>query len=374
MQQPPEDNNSKSDFETLLNEHRIGIDAIDNQILELINQRLAIVNKVGHLKAQHGARVLDRDREKMIFQRLTKLNKAGLLSQGALLRTFLQIINASRELQRTESDQGSRSLQPEVFAIFGYPVGHSLSPKMQNTAFAATGYNGIYIALESEHIAPAIDGLRSFGFGGASITLPHKIAVMELLDELAGNAGKINAVNTVVNNNGRLIGYNTDGLGAVQALTEKAVIKDAEVAILGAGGAARAIGFGVVAEGGRVTIVNRSVAAGEKLADDLGGNFLPLSECHRIQCEVMVNATSVGMKPDIEAMPVPESILQEDMVVMDIVYNPLQTMLLKKAAEIDCITVDGVAMLVNQGAKQFELWTGREAPTEIMRMAVLAEL
>jgi shikimate dehydrogenase len=197
---------------------------------------------------------------------------------------------------------------------------------------------------------------------------------MELLDEMAGDAGKINAVNTVVNNKGRLSGYNTDGLGAVQALTEKAVIKDAEVAILGAGGAARAIGFGVVAEGGRVTIVNRSTAAGEKLADDLGGNFLPLSESHRIQCEVMVNATSVGMKPDIEAMPVPESILQKDMVVMDIVYNPLQTLLLKKAAEMGCITIDGVAMLVNQGAKQFELWTGREAPTEIMRMAVLAEL
>lgn len=374
MQHPPEGNNNKSDFETLLNEHRIGIDAIDNQILELVNQRLEIARKIGRLKVQHATRVLDRNREKMIFQRLTKLNKAGLLSQGALLRIFLQIINASRELQRAESKQGLQSLQPEVFAIFGYPVSHSLSPKMQNTAFAAVGYNGIYVALESEHIAPAIDGLRSFGFRGASITLPHKIAVMELLDKLAGDAVKINAVNTVVNNNGSLTGYNTDGPGAVQALAEKAVIKDAEVTILGAGGAARAIGFGVVAEGGRVTIVNRSTAAGEKLAYDLGGNFLPLSECHRIQCEVMVNATSVGMKPDIAAMPVPESTLQKDMVVMDIVYNPLQTMLLKKAAEIGCITVDGVSMLVNQGAKQFELWTGRKAPTEIMRMAVLAEL
>ena len=374
MQDSPKDTKAKTAVEILLAEHRSGIDEIDSKILELLNRRLAIVKKVGQIKVQHGVQILDRSREKLIFQRLAALNEAGLLSQGALLRIFLQIINASREFQKYASAKDSRLPQPSVFAILGYPVGHSLSPQMHNTAFSAVGYNGIYIALESEHITPIADGLRTFGFQGASITIPHKVAIMDFLDELDGNAAKIKAVNTVVNRNGRLTGHNTDGSGAVQALAEKTALKDAEVAIIGAGGAARAIGFAVVAAGGRVTIVNRSTATGEKLADDLGANFLPLTGCEKIQCQVLINATPVGMKPDTGGMPVPKTLLEIDMVVMDIVYNPLKTKLLKTAAEIGCTTVDGVAMLVYQGAKQFELWTGLAAPTDIMRMAVLAEL
>lgn len=374
MQLPPEDTKAKTKIETLLAEHRIGIDEIDSKILELLNRRLAIVKEVGQLKSQHNVQVLDRNREKLIFQRLSALNEAGLLSQGALLRIFLQIINASRELQEYKPAKDAPARQTEVFAIIGYPVGHSLSPQMHNTAFAAIGYSGIYIALESEKIAPAVKGLRTFGLKGASVTIPHKVAIMPFLDELDDDAAKIKAVNTVVNRNGRLVGHNTDSSGGVQALAEKTAIKDAEVAIIGAGGAARAIAFGIVAAGGRVTIVNRSIAGGEKLADDLGSNFLPLTECDRIQCQVLINATSVGMKPDANAMPVPKMLLQKDMVVMDIVYNPLETKLLKTAAEIGCTTIDGVSMLVNQGVKQFELWTELSAPADIMRMAVLAEL
>jgi len=374
MQNSSEDTKAKTDIETLIAGHRNAIDEIDNKILALLNRRLAIVKKVGQIKARHGAQILDRSRERLIFQRLTALNENGLLSQGALLRIFLQIINASRELQKYAHSGDSRSQQPAIFAILGNPVGYSLSPQMHNIAFAAVGYNGIYTALESEHIAPAVDGLRTFGFSGASIASPHKVAITDFLDALDGDAAIIKTVNTVVNRNSRLIGYNTDGSGAVQALSEKTTIKDAEVAIIGAGGVARAIGFGVAAAGGRITIVNRSTATGEKLADDLGTNFLPLAECDKIQCQVLVNTTPVGMYPDTGGMPVPRTLLEKNMVVMDIIYHPLETLLLKTAAEIGCTTVDGVSMLVYQGAKQFELWTGLAAPTDIMRMAVLAEL
>lgn len=261
-----------------------------------------------------------------------------------------------------------------LFVVMGDPVSHSLSPVMHNQAFQAMGYNGVYLAIRVKDIAAAVSGIKSFAVKGASITIPHKVSVMEFVDEVDDNAEKIGAVNTIVNRNGRLTGYNTDSLGAVKALSEKTSIKGKDVVIIGAGGAARAIGYGVISEGGHVTITNRTENIGETLAADLGAKFLPLLALEKREYQILINTTSVGMTPEIDAMPVREENLDRSMVVMDVVYNPLKTRLLKAAENIGCTIVDGLSMFVYQGAYQFELWTNKNAPVEVMRKAVLKAL
>jgi len=260
------------------------------------------------------------------------------------------------------------------FAVLGDPVSHSLGPLMHNTAFSKLGYNGAYLAFKVKDIGKAVDGIKALGIKGASITIPHKVSVMDFLDELDGTAKKIGAVNTIINREGVLTGYNSDGLGAVKALFEKTVIKDKHVVILGAGGAARAIGFAIISEGGRVTIINRTPAKGEELANELGADFQPISKINKSTCHILINTTPVGMMPDIDVMPVRKQDLDKAMVVMDIVYNPLKTRLLETAEHIGCRTIDGVSMFVYQGAFQLELWTGMKAPVEVMRKAVLTAL
>jgi shikimate dehydrogenase len=260
-----------------------------------------------------------------------------------------------------------------LYAVLGDPVSHSLSPVMHNSAFSHIRYNGVYLAfnVKSGDLASAISGIKALGIKGASITIPHKVAVMEFLDEVDEKALKIGAVNTIVNRDGKLFGYNTDCLGATDALLEKTGIKDKDVVILGSGGAARAIGFGIVSEGGRLTISGVLKDEGENLAKDLGVDYYHLSEFRNIDCRILINATPVGMTPYTEAMPIQSEDLNKDMVVMDIVYNPIKTRLLKKAEDIGCITVDGASMFVYQGAAQFEMWTGKKAPVDIMRSTVL---
>jgi shikimate dehydrogenase len=261
-----------------------------------------------------------------------------------------------------------------LFAVLGDPVSHSLGPVMHNTAFVETGFNGAYLAFRVKDIGNAVIGIKALGIKGASITIPHKLFVMDFLDELDDTAKKIGAVNTLVNQDGVLTGYNSDGIGAVKALSEKTAIQDKNVVVLGAGGAARAIGFGVLAEGGRVTIINRTPANGEKLATALGADFQPMSALNKIDCHILINTTPVGMLPDVDAMPVRKKDLNNTMVVMDIVYNPLKTRFLKAAETIGCRIIDGVSMFVYQGAFQFELWTGMKAPVEVMKKAVLSAL
>ena len=264
--------------------------------------------------------------------------------------------------------------ETSLFGLIGNPVAHSLSPVMHNQAFAATGYNGVYLALRVTDPATAIKGIAALNFRGVSVTLPHKVAVMEHLDDIDETAARIGAVNTIANNHGRLIGYNTDCAGAIEALKTRTSIKDKSVALIGAGGAARAIGFGLVAAGGRVTILNRTRVSGERLATDLPAQFLPLEKWTQNHYEILINTTPVGMHPETDATPIPKKALSKELVVMDIVYNPLQTRLLKEAAAIGCRTINGADMFVFQGAKQFELWTGQKAPVQVMRRAVLEAL
>jgi len=261
--------------------------------------------------------------------------------------------------------------ETQVYCVIGDPISHSLSPSMHNLAFADSGINGIFSAFRVTELKAAIDGVRSLGIKGVAVTLPHKQSVMALLDEIDEMAFRIGAVNTIVNRNGRLYGFNTDCRGAMTALLEGTSVAGKTVWLVGAGGAARALGFGVRAGGGKLTVVNRSINHGEMLATDLNADFVPLSEVRRIDCDILINATSLGMAPRDAVSPIAVELLHPDMVVMDLVYNPMRTRLLAAAEKKGCVTVDGMGMFVHQGAAQFELWTGRKAPVELMRQTVL---
>jgi len=261
-----------------------------------------------------------------------------------------------------------------LYAVIGNPVRHSLSPIMHNRAFSHIGHNAVYLALPVENVAGAVSGIRAFGIRGVSVTIPHKVSIMDYLDEIDENAARIGAINTVVNREGILHGCNTDAWGAVKALTEQSQISGKTVGIIGAGGAARAIGFGVISEGARVIILNRTREKGEKLAQVLDGEFQPLTPALRLDCDILINTTPVGMTPDSGISPIPPKALAKEMVVMDIVYNPLKTKLLQDAEATGCPTIDGTAMFVYQGVLQFELWTGKKAPIDVMREAVLRAL
>lgn len=261
-----------------------------------------------------------------------------------------------------------------LYGVFGDPVGHSLSPVMHNAAFRHAGVNGAYLAFRVADIRAAVDAVRALGIRGVSVTIPHKVSVMDHLDEIAPMAREIGAVNTLINREGRLVGYNSDSLGAVAALSEKVNLRGKSVAVLGAGGAARAVGFGVQAEGAKVTVVNRSVDRGERLARDIGADFQKFDEFDPAHSEVLVNTTPLGMSPNFNDTPISAERLTPGTLVMDTVYNPRETRLLWEARQRGCVTVDGLAMFVNQGAFQFELWTGEKAPLAVMRAAVVAAL
>ncbi len=261
-----------------------------------------------------------------------------------------------------------------LYGVIGDPVSHSLSPAMHNAAFNEIRYNGAYLAFHVTDLPSAVKGMRGLGVKGVSVTIPHKVTIMDLIDDIDDMALNIGAVNTLVNKDGRLCGYNTDCLGAISALEEKTDITDKQVVMVGAGGAGRAIGFGILAKGGKLTIANILEDEGTKLAQDLGVDYYHLSEFNKLDYDILINSTPVGMSPDVEKMPVAVEDLKENKVVMDIIYNPLKTRLQKEAEKKGCTTVDGVAMFVYQGVAQFEMWTGRKAPYELMRQIVLDNL
>jgi len=261
-----------------------------------------------------------------------------------------------------------------LYGVIGDPVAHSLSPAIHNAAFAHARINGVYTAFHVTDLPAAVAGIRALNIRGCSVTIPHKVAVMNLLDEVDLLARQIGAVNTIVNENGRLCGFNSDSPGAVAALLEKTPIVHRKVAVIGAGGAARALAHGVVDHGGKLTIVNRSEDKGRRLADEAHGDFCPLLDFSGSGYDIVVNTTSVGMHPETDRMPVSRACLRPGMTVMDIVYNPMETQLLKAAKTAGCTVVDGVAMFVHQGAIQFERWTGTRAPVQLMKQTVIDAL
>ena len=254
--------------------------------------------------------------------------------------------------------------QTELYGVIGNPVRHSLSPMIHNGAFRRLGWNAVYLAFEVKNIEEALRGMRGLGVRGVSVTIPFKTEVLPFLDKIEGLAKKVGAVNTIINRRGRLIGYNTDCEGALEALEEKMDLRGKRVVLLGAGGAARAIGFGLKERGVPLIVVNRSKERGWALSKELRCNYLPISSLARmkegeLETDILINATSLGMYPRDGETPIPKKFLKKGMVVMDIVYEPLQTRLLREAKEKGCVTVDGLEMLIRQGMAQFEIWTGR---------------
>jgi shikimate dehydrogenase len=264
---------------------------------------------------------------------------------------------------------------PAIFALFGNPVSHSLSPLMHNAAYKKMGIDARYCPFCVENLKDAMQGVRACNIRGISVTIPFKTAVMSYLDEVDGSSRQIGAVNTILHDdNGRLKGYNTDWIGIVRDLEEFLMIKKKTFAILGAGGTARAAVFGILQRGGIPLIINRTFARGAEVARKFGCPFYPLSKIGGISADCLINTTPVGMAPDREKSPIQRKILGNFKWAMDCIYNPLKTQLLKEAEEAGCAAINGLGMFVHQGAEQIRIWTGKEPPVELMRQVVLAKL
>jgi len=263
--------------------------------------------------------------------------------------------------------------ETKLCAIFGNPIEHTLSPLIHNAAFDHLNLNYVFLAFKVERLKEAVQGIRAFDLKGVSVTIPHKVAIIDYLDEVEDIAGKIGAVNTVVNRGGRLIGYNTDWSGAIEALEAQVDLKGRKALVLGAGGAARAMGFGLKERGTDFTILNRTVHKAEMLASELGVDYGSLDDSEALPFDTVINTTSLGMYPNVNDTPVKKALLK-DVLVFDMVYNPLKTRLIREAEENGCAIITGLEMFINQAAMQFNVWTGEKAPLDVMKKAVVEAL
>jgi shikimate dehydrogenase len=288
--------------------------------------------------------------------------------------------------------------ETRVAGVIGWPVRHSLSPPMHNAAFAALGLNWVYVpfAVAPERVREAMAAVRALDLAGLNVTIPHKMAVLDHLDELGPEAQALQAANTIIPRDGRLIGRNTDGEGFLRSLREiGGEVAGQPVTLIGAGGSARSVALAVCQAGAsRLSIVNRTVSKAEALAQMIAG-LVPTCEIAAVALEgpvgrliagpsaqeavreaaVVVDSTAVGMYPHHEVAPVvPAEWLRAGQIVCDLTYNPRETVLLKAAAAQGARTLDGTGMLVHQGALALEYWTGPPAPVEVMRAALLGAL
>ncbi|MCD6207366.1 MAG: shikimate dehydrogenase [Methanosarcinales archaeon] len=276
----------------------------------------------------------------------------------------------------------------KTFAVLGDPIGHSISPAMHNAAFEALGMPCEYRAfrVRLSDLRDAIHGARALGFGGLNLTIPLKEEALKYVDP-DPIAARIGAVNTI-DFASEITGHNTDGIGALRALDSAGVdIAGRNIVIIGAGGAARAIAFQFAYIGGMIVIANRTQERADRLARDVTIGLLELEKRPVVRsiglaglaseiadAEILINATSVGMHPHPDATPVSSDLLHSGLTVFDIVYNPLRTKLLSDAELRGATVIDGVRMLVHQGAEAFRIWTGREPPADVMLEAALRGL
>ncbi len=255
------------------------------------------------------------------------------------------------------------SARTALCGILLHPAGHTRSPAMHGAAYAALGFDAVYLAFDvpPAGLADAMHGARALAVRQLAISLPHKQAVMAHVDEVEETARRIGAVNTVTRAGDALIGSNTDWLGAVRAVESELPLKGARAVVLGAGGTARAVVFGLLERGARVRVLNRSPERARRLADELGAETAgALGDLARTPYDLLVNTTSVGLRED--ASPVDAGALRAEAVVMDAVYDPERTRLLREAEARGARTVSGRWMLIHQAAEQVRLLTGREAP------------
>ena len=273
-----------------------------------------------------------------------------------------------------------------IYGIFGHPVSQSLSPAMHNAAFTHLGLDCVYLAFDVDprNVAQAVSSIRALGLCGINVTIPHKQSVMAGLDEIASEASMVGAVNTIVNENGRLKGYNTDVSGVLRALHSELEFapRGKNVYIVGAGGASRAVIVAMCTGGARsVSIVNRTYLKAQKLSEEFSPQFgsvafsaASLDDTDRVaeliaQADIVINCSSAGMG-DIEPLCLPLDLLGKDCVVYDLVYKPPVTPLVRDSRALGLKSESGLGMLLYQGVDAFEIWTGEDAPVEVMREAL----
>lgn len=262
----------------------------------------------------------------------------------------------------------------KVYGVIGNPVSKSMGYLIHNRAFKKINSPHIYVSFLVENVEKFFIAFKDF-FSGLSVTMPAKESVMPLLDKVDPAAQKMGAVNTVVKEDAGWTGYNTDCSGAVAALEAGASLQDKNILILGSGGTAKAVGFGVKEKGGRLTVTyNRNKQRGENLAKELGCELVHCRDAGARPVDILINCSPVGMSPNINETPFPARDLKKGMVVFDSVYNPLETRLLREAKAAGCATISGSELFVNQAARQFELWTGKAAPVDAMRKVLMAKL
>ena len=268
----------------------------------------------------------------------------------------------------------------DCYGVIGHPVKHSVSPAMHNAAFRAMKIDAVYASFDvkPEDLKKAIEGAKALGIKGLNVTIPHKEEVLKLAkpDELALRIGAANTLKF----DEEVLAYNTDAYGSLKALENAGVgVSGKTVLIIGAGGAARAIAFALVGEGATVVVTNRTEQRGLKLVQDVRKYgecvFVPMSELEKLRFDILINATPVGMSGYMPGkLPVDSKLIKEGIVVFDTVYNPMETALIKLAKMRGCKVVYGIDMLVHQGARAFEIWTGLSPPFDVMKKAALNAL
>ncbi|MGA8944283.1 MAG: shikimate dehydrogenase [Thermoactinomyces sp.] len=268
-----------------------------------------------------------------------------------------------------------------LFALIGDPVGHSKSPDMMNVALKEVQHPSVYLAfkVESSHLKDAVAGFRALGVKGWNVTIPHKVAIMDYLDAIDETAQAIGAVNTVVYENGKWVGYNTDGPGYLRSLEEEWSLpfSELDVVIIGAGGAARAVGYTLAKAGvPHITVLNRTPAKAEALGRHLSSltrsEGLPLDEGREAihKADLIINTTPAGMAPKCDETPVPVDWIRRGQYVSDLIYHPQETALLRGARDRGARIQSGLGMLVYQAAIAFEKWTGKKAPVSLMKQVL----
>jgi 3-dehydroquinate dehydratase / shikimate dehydrogenase len=323
------------------------------------------------------------------------MNEAGMITRllGPAHGSFLTygslaggMLSAPGQITCTELKEVYRlnhlTKTTQITGIIGNPVSHSVSPVMHNAAFAALNLDLVYLPLPVDDINQFfrrfvhVDSREmNWQLRGFSVTIPHKVAVLPLMDELDATAVKIGAVNTVVLDVDRLKGFNTDAFGAVEPLKKVCQLAGKNCAVVGSGGAARAVVYGLLENGAKVSVFARDLQKAQKLADDFNIEHLPIENLAHHHADILINTTPVGMLGHSEShSPLAQSSLSNFPFVYDLVYNPLETRLLKQAKEAGCTTISGLDMLIEQARMQFELWTGQRPPVELMRHAAMKKL
>ena len=278
----------------------------------------------------------------------------------------------------------------KIIGIFGHPIEHSMSPLMHNAAFEALDLDYVYIpfSVEPDSLFQATEAFKALNLVGVNVTIPHKEIILPFLDEISEEARLIGAVNVVVNKGDRLVGLNTDGHGFVTSLKTEAKTdpKHKKIVMLGAGGAARAVAIQLALEGAKeICILNRNISKAQEIADVISNGLGKQARAFDLEeknyseimgdANILINSTPVGMYPKHnETTVINKKFLHKDLLVCDLVYNPLETTLLREAKELGCDTLRGTGMLVYQGALAFEHWTGVKAPVEVMYKALLQNL